>query len=132
VHLNDHHRDTLKKIFSHSSSDNIAWRHVFSLLNAVGAATEEHNGKVRVTLAPETEVLRPPHGKDVDEQTLVDLRRMLRQAGFGPEGDPAIDDERLRDHGDGQRGEQSAPCHLPARAHDVGMTARRRRRAPAT
>jgi hypothetical protein len=106
VHLNDHHRDTLKKIFSHGSSGNIEWRNVLSLLNAVGTATEQHNGKVRVTLGPETEVLRPPHGKDIDEQTLVDLRRMLRQAGFGPEGDSAIADERMRDHGDRRWGEQ--------------------------
>ena len=104
-HLNDHHRDTIEKIFSHSSSGNIEWREVLSLLNAVGTTTEEHNGKVRVTLGPETEVLRPPHGKDIDEQTLVDLRRMLRQAGFGAGGDPATVDQRSRDHGDGQRGE---------------------------
>ena len=31
----------------------------------------------------------PPHGKDIEEGTLVDLRRMLRQAGFGQEGDAA-------------------------------------------
>jgi hypothetical protein len=80
VHLNDHHRDTLKKIFSHSSSDNIAWRHVFSLLNAVGAATEEHNGKVRVTLAPETEVLRPPHGQG---RRRTDARRSEADAPTG-------------------------------------------------
>ncbi len=83
VHLNDHHRDTIKKIFSHSSSGNIEWRQVLSLLSAVGTTTEEDNGKVRVTLGPETEVLRPPHGKDIDEQTLVDLRRMLRQQDSG-------------------------------------------------
>ncbi len=105
VHLNDHHRETIDKIFSHSSSGNIEWRQVVSLLNAVGTTTEERNGKVRVTVGPETEVLRPPHGKDIDEQTLVDLRRMLRQAGLGPEGDPATTDQRSRDHGDGQWGE---------------------------
>jgi hypothetical protein len=26
-----------------------------------------------------------PHGKDVDAQMIVDLRRMLRQAGFAPD-----------------------------------------------
>jgi hypothetical protein len=38
-----------------------------------------------VTLGPETEVLEAPHGKDVDAQMIVDLRRMLRQAGFAPD-----------------------------------------------
>ena len=105
AHLNDHHRDTIEKIFSHSSSGNIEWREVLSLLGTVGTTTEEHNGKLKVTLGPETEVLRRPHGKDIDEQTLVDLRRMLRQAGFGPAGDPPTADQHSRDHGDGQWGE---------------------------
>ena len=45
---------------------------------------EEPNGKLPVTLGPETEAFVPPHGKDVDVQQLVDLRRMLRNAGFEP------------------------------------------------
>jgi hypothetical protein len=103
--MNNHHRDTLKQIFSHSSGGNIEWRAVLSLLDSVGTTTEEHNGKVRVTLGPETEVLHPPHGKDVDEQMVVDLRRMLTQAGFAPTDEPAVSDRRTRDHGDGQWGE---------------------------
>jgi hypothetical protein len=59
---------------------------VTSLLEALGAATEEHNGKLRVTLGAETETFGPPHGKDVDVQMVVDLRRMLGNAGITPEG----------------------------------------------
>ena len=82
--LDHRHRDTVKKIFSHSSG-NVEWREVLSLLDAIGATRKEHNGKLKVTLGGETEVFAPPHGKDIDEQTLVDLRRMLTQAGFTPE-----------------------------------------------
>lgn len=82
--LNDDHRDTLERIFTHPSSGNIEWRQVLSLLEAVGTTTEEHNGKVKVALGPETEVLQPPHGKDIDQQMIVDLRRMLRNAGLAP------------------------------------------------
>ena len=82
--LDHRHRDTLEKIFSHSSG-NIEWRRVVSLLDAVGTTRREHNGKLKVSLGPETEVFEPPRGKDIDEQTLVDLRRMLTQAGFAPE-----------------------------------------------
>jgi hypothetical protein len=57
---------------------------VLSLIDAVGSAVEEHNGKVKVTLGDESEVLRAPHGKDIDTQTIVDLRRMLAAAGFAP------------------------------------------------
>ena len=95
------HRDTLERIFGHPSSGNIEWRQVLSLLEAVGAATEEHNGKVKVVLGAETEVLQPPRGKDVDQQTVVDLRRMLTQAGFAPGEGPAAEEARPRDHGDG-------------------------------
>jgi hypothetical protein len=86
VDLNNRHRDTLERIFSHPSSGNIEWRQVLSLLEAIATTTEEHNGKVRVTLGPESEVLEPPRGKDIDEQMIVDLRRMLTQAGFAPGG----------------------------------------------
>ena len=82
--LNNRHRDTLERIFSHPSSGNIEWRQVLSLLEAVGTTTEETNGKLKVTLGPETEVLQPPRGKDVDQQLIVDLRRMLTNAGLAP------------------------------------------------
>jgi hypothetical protein len=105
AHLSSHHRDTLERIFSHPPSRNIGWREVESLLEAIGSVTHEHNGKLRVTLGPETEMLPAPHGKDVDVQIVVDLRRMLKQAGFAPENAPAIADQSTRDHGDGEWGE---------------------------
>jgi hypothetical protein len=81
--LDGRHRDTVEKIFSHPSSGNLEWREVRSLLEAVAETTEEHNGKLKVKLGDETEVFDPPRGKDVDQQMIVDLRRMLRNAGFG-------------------------------------------------
>jgi hypothetical protein len=77
------HRATLEKIFRHPAGGNAEWRQVRSLLEALGAATPEHNGKVKVTLGGETEVLQPPRGKDIDRQMIVDLRRMLTRAGLG-------------------------------------------------
>jgi hypothetical protein len=105
AHLSNHHRDTIETIFSHPPSRNVEWRQVVSLLETIGTVTREHNGKLKVVLGPETEVLPAPHGKDVDAQILVDLRRMLTQAGFAPEGSPAVADQSTRDHGDGQWGE---------------------------
>ena len=86
MHLSSHHRDTLAKIFTHPTSGNIEWREVLSLLDYVGTTTEERNGKFRVTVGSETEVLEAPRGKDIDEQMIVDLRRMLRGAGLSPDG----------------------------------------------
>lgn len=55
-----------------------------SLLDAVATVNERHDGKLEVALGGEAEVLEPPHGKDVDVQMLVDLRRMLTKAGLAP------------------------------------------------
>lgn len=82
VHLNNHHRDTLDQILRHPTSSNIEWKRVRSLLEAVADTTREHNGKYEVTLAGETDYLEPPQGKDIDEQTVVDLRKMLTRAGY--------------------------------------------------
>jgi hypothetical protein len=80
--LGSAHRDTLRRLFEHPASGNIEWREVKSLLESLGAVSDESGGALTVTLGDETEVLRRPHGKDVDVQMVVDLRRMLTRAGF--------------------------------------------------
>jgi hypothetical protein len=103
-HLNNHHRRTLEEIFAHPTSANIEWRGVLSMLQAVGTVEEEHNGKFKVALGPETEVIHRPHGKDVDKGLVVDLRRMLTEAGLAPGNSSPLPDERDRDHGDSRWG----------------------------
>jgi hypothetical protein len=83
-HLDNRHRDTLREIFRHPTSHNIEWRAVLSLLEAVGDVTVRHDGKVAVNLGPEQEFLDPPKNKDIDEQMVIDLRRMLGNAGYKP------------------------------------------------
>ena len=104
AHLSSHHRDTIAKIFGHPASGNIEWRQVLSLLENIGTTTEERNGKFKVASGPETEVLERPRGKDINEQLIVDLRRILRQAGFGPDAGASTPAERHRHHGDSQWG----------------------------
>jgi hypothetical protein len=82
AHFDADHRDTVEQIFNRPSSGNVEWRRVRSLLEAVGTVEEEYGGRLRVTLGDETETFDPPHGKDVEVQMLVDLRRMLRSAGI--------------------------------------------------
>ena len=86
-HLDNHHRNTLRQIFAHPVSHNIEWHAVTSLLAAVGTVEERHDGKVAVKVGSESAFFDPPGGKDIDAQMVVDLRRMLSQAGYGP-GDP--------------------------------------------
>ena len=83
-HLDNRHRNTLEQIFAHPASHNIEWRAVRSLLEAVGTVAVHHDGKLTVTIGAETEFLDPPADKDIDAQMVVDLRRMLSQAGYRP------------------------------------------------
>ena len=83
--LDAHHRATLAKIFNHPVGHNIQWHDVLSLLQSVAAVTEESDGRYTVTLGSETETFDAPRHHDINEQQVVDLRRMLRGAGITPE-----------------------------------------------
>ena len=83
AHLNNHHRNTLRQLFQHPVSHNIEWHAVVSLLGAVGSVERHHDGKVTVTIGSESAFFDPPVQKDIDTQTVVDLRRMLSAAGYG-------------------------------------------------
>lgn len=107
-HLSNHHRDTLAELFDHQRAGNVEWRKVRSLLEAVGTVEEEHNGKLKVTVGPETETFSHPSGKELERQTVVDLRRMLTEAGYAPGGEGETDDERDRDYGDSRWGKPTA------------------------
>lgn len=81
-HLNNRHRDTLLRIFQHPTSHNVEWHAVLSLLEALDAVEEQHDGKYLVHVGRETEVLTRPKAKDISVQQVVNLRRMLTSAGF--------------------------------------------------
>jgi len=85
THLNNHHRNTLRQIFEHPVSHNIEWHSVVSLLGAVGSVERYHDGKVAVTLGPHTTVFDPPAHKDTSVSTVAAVRKLLADAGYGPE-----------------------------------------------
>jgi hypothetical protein len=80
--LSSHHHDTLQQIFRHPTGHNIEWHDVLSLLEAVAVVREGHDGRYIVTLGGETETIDRPKHKDIDVQLVIDLRRMLRVAGY--------------------------------------------------
>jgi hypothetical protein len=83
-HLSGRHRDTLHQIFDHPVSHNIEWHAVVSLLEAVGTVTTSHDGKLDVAVGAEKYIFERPKGKDIDAQTVVDLRHLLTDAGYQP------------------------------------------------
>lgn len=84
LYLDGRHRDTLTQIFQHPVSHNVPWARALSLLDAVGDVIEEQDGRFKIHVGDETEVFDRPHGKDLTEQQVVDLRRMLHSAGVQP------------------------------------------------
>ena len=88
MNLSGHHRITLEKIFSHPVSHNIEWHDVRSLLGHLGTVEQEHDGRLRVTLGDRTIVFDAAHHHhedSLDEQQVVDIRRMLGDAGITPD-----------------------------------------------
>jgi hypothetical protein len=84
VHLNNHHRTTLAKIYQHPVNHNLEWKDVLSLMAAVGVVEERRDGKYALTLGSVVEVLERPKHKDVSAQEILNLRRMLTNAGLEP------------------------------------------------
>jgi CMP-N-acetylneuraminic acid synthetase len=81
--LNSDHRNTLNKIFQHPASHNVEWHDVLSLLAAIGSVARHRDNKVAVTVGSETRFFDMPEHKDVEVDSIVDLRRLLTDAGYG-------------------------------------------------
>ncbi|MFZ0249846.1 MAG: hypothetical protein WAL61_07860 [Acidimicrobiales bacterium] len=70
------------QIFQHPTSHNVEWHDVVSLLGEIGSIEQRHDNMFVFRIGSESEVLRRPKDKDIDAQQLVDLRRMLTNAGY--------------------------------------------------
>ncbi|MGH9025127.1 MAG: hypothetical protein ACRDWD_03275 [Acidimicrobiia bacterium] len=80
--LNRRHARTLDQVFQHPLPANLRWNDVMHLFDALGAETEEHDGKVKVRLNGQNHTFARPHHKDVaDRDELMQLRHFLDAAG---------------------------------------------------
>ena len=104
-HVGHAHQNTIDEIFSKPTSGNVRWHKVLTLMEALGTVEQQHNSHVRVTIGPETETLHVPKGKDIELELLLDIRRMLTNAGYAPGGEPPVPDELDRNHGDNRWGD---------------------------
>jgi hypothetical protein len=77
MHLSTQHRDALLQSIQHPVNRDIEWRAALSLLDATASVEEHRFGRFLVTIGAETVMFeRPKH---------IDVRRMLRDAGYEPE-----------------------------------------------
>ena len=80
-HLNGHHRVTLAAIQRHPAPHNLEWHDVLSLLNHLGSATPRQSGGYTIVIGDEQLVLSHPHGHDLGDDDLRQLRTFLTSAG---------------------------------------------------
>ncbi|MFD1713796.1 hypothetical protein ACFSBZ_04865 [Amnibacterium flavum] len=83
-HVSQHHRATLEHIEHHPTTHNLEWDDVIGLLNEVADVREEHDGKFVVKLGDDRITITKPRHKNVDEQLVLDLRKLFKDAGYLP------------------------------------------------
>jgi hypothetical protein len=89
--LSSHHAKVYQHIFQHPMPQNLQWREVWSMLNALpdAQAVEDASGTLKVSRNGQTLVLHRPRGKDLaDKEELMQIRRFLDGSG-SPEAAPA-------------------------------------------
>jgi hypothetical protein len=81
-HLKVYHR-----VFEHPIANNLQWREVWSMLNAMtdAVAVEDAGGNLKVTRNGQSLVLHRPRGKDLaDKKELMLVRHFLERSGAPP------------------------------------------------
>ena len=85
IKLDSHHRVTADRIFRHPMSRNIQWHDVTSLLESLGECRETTHGSYEFKADGVIQIFPGPLGRDLSEQHVSDMRKVLRRAGITPE-----------------------------------------------
>jgi len=80
------HQKTLKAVFAHPTSANIAWKDIEALLVGLGAEVSERAGsRVAIVLFKEVRVFHRPHpSPKTDQGAVVSVKKWLEQHGVKP------------------------------------------------
>jgi len=84
IKLDGHHRHTVERVFAHPVSHNIQWHDVLSLFGQIGTVDERHDGRYAVAIGDQEIVFDVHRTGDLTEQQVVDVRKLLKSAGFEP------------------------------------------------
>lgn len=85
--MNHKHRQTLHALFAHPVSSNIEQRHVYSMVEALGAEVERGgHGHVLIKLNGQSHGFHDAHHSFTKEDVIA-LRKFLESAGIDPEKD---------------------------------------------
>jgi len=83
--LDHHHRTTAARVFRHPTSHNIQWHDVQSLLESLGECRETKHHSFELTLDDQVVIFRGPLARDLTDEHVCELRRVLRGVGITPE-----------------------------------------------
>ena len=75
---------TIDTIFRHPVANNLAWRDVIAMFDALGEVTEKRDGKVTFKVGTMHLTVRKPHGNHLAGADVIDLRHFLIKSGCSP------------------------------------------------
>jgi hypothetical protein len=87
-------RRTLEAIFRHPAAHNIAWSDATHLIDRLGMARQEANGRVLLTIGEHRHVFHEPHTKELTQQEVAQLRGFLEGAGVTPQSVTGVEEDR--------------------------------------
>ena len=85
IKLDHHNRQTAERIFRHPTSHNIQWHDVISLLDQLGGTSETSHGSLEITIGEDIDFIKGPRHRELTEDHVVHLRKVLRKAGLTPD-----------------------------------------------
>jgi len=91
-----HHRDrrVLETIFRHPTPGNLAWSEVLHLIERLGTAQQEPNGKILLAIGEHRHILHQPHAKELTREEVTELRKFLEAAGTTPASVDVAEEEQ--------------------------------------
>jgi hypothetical protein len=78
-------RRTLEAVFRHPVASNLAWSDVVHLIDRLGAAHQEPNGRLLFAIGEHRHIVHEPHGKQLTPEQVSQLRKFLAGAAVTPE-----------------------------------------------
>ena len=89
IKLDHHHRHTVGQLFGHPIGHNIQWRDVICLLERFGDVHESHRGGWTCTISSSTFSSGRIRGRDLTEDQVIRVRRLLQDLGVAQNGEIA-------------------------------------------
>ena len=77
-------RRVLEAIFRHPRPSNLAWSDVLHLIDRLGTAHREPNGRLLLTIGGHGHVVHQPHAKELTPEDIAQLRKFLESVEVTP------------------------------------------------